>query len=466
METVNNRCIGNCSSCGKCKGANILDEMNNRKTKPSFMPDDFTADEMEKYGISFDIGTTTVVGNLWNLKKGISLQIVAKTNPQNIFGADVISRINYCEDNPIKFIKIRDKIIDCLNEIIEELLIGNQVDKQNIVKITVVGNTTMSHIFAGFNPKPLARSPFTPAFTGEKEFKAYELRLNINPETNVILLPNIAGHVGSDITGGVLATRLEKLNGMNLYIDIGTNGEIVLTKDYKTYACSTAAGPAFEGAAIYQGMRAASGAIESIQIKNGTVFFKTIDKSEPVGICGSGLIEALSEMIKNGMINKTGRLLLPGEIKGEPLKGDLPLRLRVGPKGREFVLVFKENTEDIVITQMDIREVQLAKGAIYAGIKLMLSELHEEIENIDRVIIAGAFGTYIDKDSGLTIGILPNISPDKITFVGNAAGTGSSLVLLSEKERNRANKIVSNIEHLELATCKNFQEEYLKAMSF
>lgn len=466
MEKVNNRCTGNCEICGKCKGANILDEMNNRKTKLSFMPDDFIADKMEKYGISFDIGTTTVVGNLWNLEKGTSLQIVAKTNPQNIFGADVISRINYCEDDSIKFIEIRDKIISCLNEIIEELLISNKVDRQNIMKITVVGNTTMSHIFAGFNPKSLARSPFAPSFTGEKEFKAYELLLNINPDAKVILLPNIAGHVGSDITGGVLATRLEKLNGMNLFIDIGTNGEIVLTKDNKTFACSTAAGPAFEGAAIYQGMRAASGAIESVQVKNGTVFFKTIDRSEPVGICGSGLIEAISEMIKNGMINKTGRLLLPEEIKGEPLKGDLPSRLRVGPKGREFVLVFKEDREDIVITQMDIREVQLAKGAIYAGIKLMLAELNEEIKNIDCVIIAGAFGTYIDKESGLIIGILPAISPDRITFVGNAAGTGASLVLLSEDERKRANELVKNIEHLELATCKNFQKEYLKAMSF
>ena len=466
MEKVNNRCTGNCASCGKCKGANILDEMNNRKTKLSFMPDNFIADKMEKYGISFDIGTTTVVGNLWNLEVGTSLQIVAKTNPQNIFGADVISRINYCEDDPIKFIEIRGKIISCLNETIEELLINNKVDRQNITKITVVGNTTMSHIFAGFNPKSLARSPFTPAFTGEKEFKANELLLNINPEAKVILLPNIAGHVGSDITGGILATRLEKLNGLNLFIDIGTNGEIVLTKGNKTFACSTAAGPAFEGAAIYQGMRAASGAIESVQVKNGTVFFKTIDRSEPVGICGSGLIEALSEMIKNGLINKTGRLLLPDEIKGEPLQEDLALRLRVGPKGREFVLVFKEDGEDIVITQMDIREVQLAKGAIYAGIKLMLAELNQEIKDIDRLIIAGAFGTYIDKESGLTIGILPDVSPDRIIFVGNAAGTGASLVLLSEVERNRANEIVKNIEHLELATCKNFQEEYLKAMSF
>ncbi len=466
METVNNRCTGNCASCGKCVGANILDEMNSRKTKLSFMPEDFIADKMEKYGISFDIGTTTVVGNLWDLKKGSSLQIIGKTNPQNIFGTDVISRINYCEDDPIKFIEIRDKIVGCFNEIIEELLISSKVDRQDIIKITVVGNTTMSHIFAGFNPKSLARSPFIPAFVGEKVFKAYELPLNISPETKVILLPNIAGHVGSDITGGILATRLEKLEGMNLFIDIGTNGEIVLTKDHKTFACSTAAGPAFEGAAIYQGMRAAAGAIENVRIKNGTVFFKTIDSTEPVGICGSGLIEALSEMLKNGMINKTGRLLLPEEIKGETLKGDLPLRLRVGSKGREFVLVFKEDQEDIVITQMDIREVQLAKGAIYAGIKLMLAELHEDVENIDRVIVAGAFGNYIDKDSGITIGILPNISPDKITFVGNAAGTGSSLVLLSEEERIRANELVKNVEHLELATCENFQEEYLSAMSF
>lgn len=466
MGKITNRCIGDCKICGKCKGANLLDEMNERKTKLFFMPEDFIADKGEKYGISFDIGTTTVVGNLWDLKEGNSLGITARTNPQNIFGADVISRINYCEDDPDKFQIIRGKILDCLNEIICDFTSKNKINQNDISRVTVAGNTTMSHIFAGYNPKQLARAPFNTAYKGILEFTGAEINLKVAADAKVILIPNIAGHVGGDITAGVLAVRLERLSGMNLFIDIGTNGEIVLSKDGKTFACSTAAGPAFEGAAIYQGMRAAAGAVENLKIKDGTVFFKTIENKEPVGICGSGLIEAISEMIKEGIINKKGRLLLPAEIKDREISEDLASRIREGEKGREFVLVFKEEGEDIVITQLDIREVQLAKAAIYAGIKLMLGELDEKFENINSIIVAGAFGNYIDKESAIRIGLLPQISSDKIISVGNAAGTGASLALLSEEETEKASYLAEKIQHLELAMCSNFQEEYLKAMAF
>ena len=466
MEAISNRCTGHCESCGRCKGANILTEMNDRKTRLFFMPEDFTVDKAEKYGVAFDIGTTTVVGTLWDLESGENLQIAARTNPQNVFGADVISRINYCEDDEEKFKIIRGKILDCLKDILEEFIRKSELSREDIVKVTMVGNTTMSHILGGFNPKSLARSPFSPAYTGEQVFSAGQMAFPILQEAEVILVPNIAGHVGGDITAGILATRLEKMEGLNLFIDIGTNGEIVLTKEGRTYACSTAAGPAFEGAAIHQGMRAAAGAIENIKIQNGTVFFKTIEHREPVGICGSGLIEAIAEMLKAGIINKKGRLLLPEEMKGEPLSGDLPSRLRETEKGREFVLVFKEGSDDIVITQMDIREVQLAKGAIAAGIKLMLEAHDEKIEHISRIIVAGAFGNYIDKESGMIIGLLPATSSENILSVGNAAGSGASLVLLSDAERKEAVAISENVEHLELATCSNFQEEYLKAMSF
>jgi uncharacterized 2Fe-2S/4Fe-4S cluster protein (DUF4445 family) len=466
MSSKDIKCTGMCESCGKCKGANLLNEKNDRKSKLSFMPEEFSADRMEKYGISLDIGTTTVVGTLWDLDKGLSIQTIGKTNPQILFGADVISRINYCEDDPVKFQIIRDKIIDCLNKIIQELTLANQLEKDDIIKVTVAGNTTMSHIFAGFNPKNLARAPFIPAYLGEKEFKASEVLLNLNKEAKVILLPNIAGHIGGDITAGILATRTDGFNGMTLFIDIGTNGEIVIAKDGKIYACSTAAGPAFEGAFINHGMRAETGAIEKIKIKNGTVFFKTVEDGEPVGICGSGVIQVIAELLNAGIINNTGRLLLPKELNGVELSDDLTSRLREGPGGREFVIVFKENKEDITITQKDIREVQLAKGAIYSGIILLLNRLNEKIENIDRIIVAGAFGSYIDKESALTIGILPKIDLNKITFAGNAAGAGASLVLLSEDERNKAIQLVDKVEHVELANCDDFQEEFLKAMSF
>ncbi|MBK5246481.1 MAG: DUF4445 domain-containing protein, partial [Peptostreptococcaceae bacterium] len=423
-------------------------------------------DKMVKYGISFDIGTTTVVGNLWDLEKGTSLQIIGKTNPQIIFGADVISRINYCEDDSAKFKIIRDKITGCLNELIKELLTDNKIENKDIIKVTAAGNTTMSHIFSGFNPKPLARSPFTPAYSGEKVFKAREVGLNLEPETEVILLSNIAGHIGGDITAGILATRMEDLKGITLFIDIGTNGEIVLSKNDKIYACSTAAGPAFEGAFIYQGMRAEAGAIEKIKIKNGTVFFKTVENKEPEGICGSGIIRVIGELLKTGIINKSGRLLMPVELEEAQLSDDLKSRLRENHDGREFVIVFKKDKADIVITQKDIREVQLAKGAIHSGIILLLGLLNEEIKNVDRVILGGAFGNYLNKKSAVEIGILPDIDLNKIISAGNTAGTGASLVLLSEAERKKAIHLAEKTEHLELANCSNFQEEFLKSMSF
>src|SRR5665648_71151 len=466
MGIENNRCNGICKNCGKCVGANILDDNQGRKTKISLIPEDFVADKMPGYGVSFDIGATTIVGNLWDLEKGTSLQIIGKTNPQIIFGADVISRINYCEDNSAKFELLRDKLTDCLNEIITELLANNKIEKQGIVKVTAAGNATMSHIFAGINPKPLARSPFTLAYSGEKVFKAREVSLNLNPETKVILLPNIAGHIGGDITAGILATRMEELKGTTLFIDIGNNGGIVLSKNDKIYACSTAAGPAFEGACIYQGMRAEAGAIEEIKIKNGTVCFKTVEHKEPVGICGSGIIQIIGELLKTGIINKSGRLLLSAEMEGVQLSDDLKSRLRENPSGREFVIVSKKDKADIIITQKDIREVQLAKGAIYSGIMLLLSELNEEIKNIDRIILGGAFGSYLNKVSAVEIGILPDIDLDKIISAGNTAGTGASLVLLSEAERKKAIHLAQKTEHIELADCSNFQEEFLKAMTF
>lgn len=466
MGIENNRCTGICENCGKCIGANIFNEKQEGKTKISFIPEDFVADKISDYGISFDIGTTTVVGNLWDLEKGTNLQMIGKTNPQIIFGADVISRINYCEDDFAKFEIIRDKLTGCLNEIIKELLANNKIEKQGIVKVTVAGNTTMSHIFAGFNPNALARAPFTFSYSGEKVFKAREVSLNLDPETKVILLPNIAGHIGGDITAGILATRMEELKGMTLFIDIGTNGEIVLSKNGKIYACSTAAGPAFEGAFIYQGMRAEAGAIEEIKIKNGTVSFKTVEQSVPIGICGSGIIQVIGELLKTGIMDKSGRLLIPAELDGVQLSNDLKKRIRESASGREFVIVFKENKQDIVITQKDIREVQLAKGAIYSGIMLLLKELNEEVGNIDRLILGGAFGSYLNKKSAVAIGILPNINLDKIISAGNTAGAGASLVLLSEAERKKAAHLAQKTEHVELANCSNFQEEFLKAMSF
>ena len=234
--------------------------------------------------------------------------------------------------------------------------------------------------------------------------------------------PNIAGHVGGDITSGILATRFLDKKEMTLFIDIGTNGEIAVTDGNHVLACSTAAGPAFEGSAIYQGMRAAPGAVEKVQITKEKVLFHTIEDIVPVGICGSGLIDAIAEMINAGIIKKTGRLTTSKEFKEKHPDSSIGERLRERNGIREFVLVYREEGEDIVITQQDIREVQLAKGTISAGISIMLDQLGGHVKDIKKVIIAGAFGSFIDKESAITIGLLPKIELDDIISAGNTAG--------------------------------------------
>lgn len=466
MTIKMNRCTGDCSACGKCRGANLLQEMNDRKTRLVQLPEDFAPDLGEGLGIAFDIGTTTVVGTLWNLQTGEHLVTHARTNPQNTYGADVISRINYCEDHPERLEKLRSLVLQCLEELTQSLLKKAGESADQVRRVVIAGNSTMSHIVTGHDPSSLARSPFHPAYTGPVLRQAREMLAGIPPEAEVFVLPNIAGHVGGDITAGLIASRLKVKKELVLFIDIGTNGEIVLTDGNQMMACSTAAGPAFEGAAIHQGMRAAAGAIEALRIQEGALFFRTIEERVPTGICGSGLIDAIAEMKKAGIINKSGRLLLPQDKKGDPFPEDIAGRLRETDGIREFVLVFREDQEDIVITQKDIREVQLAKGAIAAGISLMLQKTGRRAEEIQQILVAGAFGNYIDKASAMEIGLLPDLALEQVESIGNAAGNGAGMVLLSSAEKQLALEIPEITQHLELATCENFQEEYLKAMSF
>lgn len=461
------KCTGVCSTCGKCKNSAMISGANDRKTKMLMYPDDFVADTQIGYGVAFDIGTTTVVGMLWNLEKGEQIATCAKTNPQNEFGMDVISRINYCGKEGEHFDELRGKILDCFNEIIGELSEKVGIYNNMIRKVILCGNTTMSHIAAGYSPRNLALSPFTLEYTGTLKFTAQEIMLDVAEDGEIIFVPNIAGHVGGDITAGLIAARVLEREGLTLFIDIGTNGEIVLTDGTDSYACSTAAGPAFEGASIKHGMRAAIGAIEKIHIdSDGEVFFKVIGECEPQGICGSGLIDAIAQMIENKIINKTGRMICAEDVDKKNLPEGLKQRLIEVDGSRQFVLVFKENGDDIVITQNDIREVQLAKGAISVGIKLMLDELGKTEGDLDQVIVAGAFGNYIDKKSAMTIGVLPKVSEKKIISAGNTAGVGVSMALASEKEMRCIEEVPEKVQHIELAEKENFQNLYLKLMAF
>lgn len=461
------KCSGICSECGRCKDAGMIAGANNRKTKILEMPDDFVPLKGGAgYGMAFDIGTTTVVGMLWDMEEAKLLGALAKTNPQNEHGLDVISRITFIGEDEKNLSVMHESIIDCLNKISKKLCVKQHLQTSRIIRATVCGNTTMSHIFAGYDPAPLAMIPFAPAYTGPIYMNGKESGLDMDPKGKVMLMPNIAGHVGGDIVAGILASRLLGKKKLTLFTDIGTNGEIVITDGKRSLACSTAAGPAFEGAAIYQGMRAAPGAIEKLKIEKGDVLFKTIDDVPPVGICGSGLIDTVAQMIRAGLINKKGRIADPRKYKEEHGASELAGRIREAEDGREFVLVYKTDGEDIVITQKDVREVQLAKGAVSAGISIMLEQLGKKENDIDSVIIAGAFGNFIDKESAVTIGLLPEMPLEKIFSAGNTAGAGTLMALADEKEAKAAVDIPNGVEHVELAEDPEFQTKYLRAMAF
>jgi uncharacterized 2Fe-2S/4Fe-4S cluster protein (DUF4445 family) len=461
------KCSGICSECGKCKGANLLKDAHGRKTKLVTFPSDFIAEtDNFGYGLAFDIGTTTVVAMLWDLKTGKELGAAACTNPQNEFGADVISRITYCDDAPEKLAIIRSKIIEGLNGLIVELTTKFDVDNGEILRVTVGGNTTMSHIFAGYPPASLARAPFSPMYTGTLELKERELGLFVSEDAEITLLPNIAGHVGGDIVAGIIASRILDEKKLTLFLDIGTNGEIVLAGDGVAMTCSTAAGPAFEGATIRNGMRAAPGAIEKIQMKEDEVFIKTVDDAEPVGICGSGIIDVMAEMIGAGLINFKGRLASKEDFEKIHPNSPLADRLVNTEEGREFILVYKEDGENIVVTQKDIREVQLAKGAVAAGISIMLNRMGKKTQDIHKIIIAGAFGNFIHKESAVAIGLIPSLPMNKIISAGNTAGAGVSMALMNNAEMELAKSVPTRVEHIELASCSDFQDEYMKALAF
>ena len=418
------------------------------------------------YGIAFDIGTTTVAGMLWDLKKAEMLGAVAKTNPQNVFGADVISRIQATLDCLENLKNLQEKIKTCLNDIIEEFKMDYKISEDHIYEVTIVGNTTMSHLLLGIDPSSLAQTPFAPVFCKACNFSGREFSLSINPLANVHLLPNIAGHVGSDITGVLLATDLINRKGLHLAIDVGTNGEILLAKDGQVCVCSTAAGPAFEGARIKCGMRAADGAIEGIEITEGEVRLEVIGRHKPIGICGSGLIDGIAQLLSIGLIDRTGRLKDQDSAIKDHQPDSLTGRLRDGEEGREFVLYLGNDAIDVVITQKDIRQVQLAKGAIAAGIHILRNTLPASDSDWDSISLAGAFGNNLRKESALRIGLLPNISMDKIAAIGNAAGTGACMALLSVQSRKEAGFQSELIKHIELAGRKDFETEFIHTMSF
>ena len=405
-------------------------------------------------GLAIDLGTTKIAGYLVDLGNGRTLATKGVMNPQISYGEDIISRITAVTESEDKRVQVQKLAVGAINELAAQLTaeVGARADE--IFEAVVVGNTAMHHLFLGLPVRQLALSPFVPAVSRALDVKGSGLGLRIAPEAYVHLLPNIAGFVGADHTAALVATEADKTKGIVLVIDIGTNTEVSLVSHGKITAVSCASGPAFEGGHIKDGMRASRGAIERFRIINQEVRYETIDGAPPVGICGSGILDALAQLYLNGVLDGGGKML-----KNHP-------RVRSNKKQHEFVLVNEEEHKTnpaIVITQKDIRELQLAKAAIRAGIQILLeAEGHTE-EEINRVIIAGAFGSYIDVNSAITIGMLPSLPLERFKQVGNAAGTGAKLALISLSKRAEAQAVGSRVKYIELGSAPHFEQTFIQA---
>lgn len=423
------------------------------------------------FGLAVDIGTTTCVGYLSDLNTGRVLNTESMMNPQVPYGEDVMSRITYAMSNPAGLQTMQKAIIEGLNEIIEKVVSEIKKDGPNpghaIDDLTIVFNTAMHHIFLGFNPEYIGRSPFIPAVQNSLNIKARDIGLKINPAAYIHVLPLEAGFVGADNVGVLIAEEQYNQDEMVLVIDIGTNGELLLGNRNKVCSTSCATGPAFEGAQIKFGMRAAPGAIEKVRIDPETKepLYKVIGKADwhthlekinAKGICGSGIIEVVAEMFKAGIIDKSGRFVMNLDTS----------RVRKDLDGKpEYVLAWAEETSigtDITITQGDVRALQLAKGALYTGAKLMMKRLG--ITKLERVVLAGAFGSHIDREASLTLGMFPDCPIDKVYAVGNAAGDGARMALLNKGKRIEANERARWVEFIEIATDPTFEKEFMQAM--
>jgi uncharacterized 2Fe-2S/4Fe-4S cluster protein (DUF4445 family) len=422
----------------------------------------------KNYGLAVDIGTTTIAGYLCDLSSGEVVATDAMMNPQVAYGEDVMSRISYSVKSEEGLRQLNQAIIKGLNQIAGRAAVQAGIKRSDIVDMTVVGNTCMHHIFLNINPLYLGKTPFSPGVHHSLDIKARDLGIKISPGAYTHVLPIEAGFVGADNVGVLIAEEPYNQEEMLLIIDIGTNGELILGNRSKLLSASCATGPAFEGAEIKHGMRAAPGAIERIKIdpKTREVQFKVIGNErwsndaknlKARGICGSGIFDVAAQMFLAGIIDKSGRF-------NSHLKTP---RLRKAGKEPAFVIAWAEETaieDDIVICQSDIRAIQLAKGAVYAGARTLMNRLG--VDRLDKVILAGAFGSYIDRESAAVIGLFPDCDLENVYAVGNAAGDGARIALLNVDKREEADIIARRVEYVELTVEPNFNKTFTQALLF
>jgi len=414
---------------------------------------------------AFDIGTTTLVGSLMRLDSGEEVALATAVNPQTAFGDDVLSRIAYASRDAAALAEIRGCLVDQLRVMVREMCAEAGIAAEHIYAAACAGNTTMEHLLAGISPAPLGVVPFVPAFARGLSLPETDFNLGIHPQSLVYVFPVIGGFVGGDTVAGMVAADLYGLDGPVLMLDIGTNGEIVLVHEGRIYAASTAAGPAFEGARISSGMRASAGAVEKVLIGED-IELGVIGGAAPRGICGSGLIDLCGQLLKAGLLTHDGRLLTDTELP-ESTPQALRQRMRRNREGVPECLIAGSGDQTVLLTQQDVRELQLGAGAIRAGIAILLRQAGLTPGDLRQILIAGGFGSFIRRDNAQRIGLIPHeVSHDKIRFVGNTAFSGAKWAAVSGAARREAERLARLTVHVELSQDPDFALEFAMAMRF
>ena len=421
-----------------------------------------------RYGIAYDLGTTTVVATLLDLNTGTPVAVKSMLNKQQPFGADVITRISATMLDPDALAKLSGLAQETLNQLTQEVCVEADVNPKNVYELAIAGNATMTQLLLGIDPEPLGVAPFIMASADYPNIDVKEIGIAVHPLAKAVILPSLGAYVGGDIIAGALASGMDRDKRLRLFIDVGTNCEIVLGDGDKILATAAPAGPAFEAASIKCGVRAASGAIETIKVVDGELEIGTIDDTPAVGICGSGLVDACASLVQVGLLDHSGKFV--SDEAALTISPKLASRLVTREGERVFVLTWSKEVGDlsdcVFLTQRDVRELQFAKAAIATGWALLLEEFGVQESEIQQVLLAGSFGSYLSPSSAVKIGLVPKLSVMRIMSAGNVAGEGAKMVLLSAQERNGAQSLLEAIDYIELSDREDFNDKFVERLAF